>query len=119
MHRRAVEALLPDRAVAAVRFGEVAGVAFGGRAHEARRAAFARRRDEQVHVVPHQRVGVHRAGAACGTLAQPFEVGEAVARAGKAGRERALHDVQGDAGFFGTRKAHDVRRTPRSCVPLT
>ncbi len=90
-----------------IRLGEVATVALGDRAHQARRPARARRRDEQVNVIAHQHVGVHGACAMQGALAQPSEVGDAVAVVRKARRapEPTLHNVQRDTGFFGAGKA--------------
>ena len=64
LKRQRFDALLPERAAALMRLVGVARVALGKRAHQARGAFRPRRRQQQVHVVAHQHVGVHGAAEA-------------------------------------------------------
>ena len=79
VHRRCVVGFLPHQVRVTVRRREVAGVAFGDRGHQARSALRAHRREEQMHVIAHQRIGVDCALGAPRAFAQRLEVGRAIA----------------------------------------
>src|SRR5438270_6866 len=56
VHGRGVVGFVPHRVLVAVGPREVMRVARGDRGHQARRACGARRREEQMHVISHQRI---------------------------------------------------------------
>ena len=111
LHRRRVVSFLPQRVVVPVGGAQVTRVTSGERGHQPRSAVRVDGREEQVHMIAHQRVSVDRALGPRRAFAQRFEVGGAVSCAGKAGAAfaSALHDVQCGVGFFGTGKARHAR----------
>jgi len=107
VHGRGVVGFFPERFLLTVSRDEMLRVARRKCRHQARGTVGAHGRKQQVHVIAHQRIGVHRAVLALRAFAQRLEIGGAVWRAGKAGAAlaSALHDVQRGVGFFRAGKA--------------
>ncbi len=107
VHGGSIVGLVPHRILVTVRLCEVARIACGDGWHQSRRARGASRREEQMHMISHQRISVDCALRTRRAFAQRLEIGDAVSRAGKAGATfaSALHDVQRGVGFFRAGKA--------------
>ena len=93
-------ASFPERPRPSIAFVDVAHIAAPQRLHQAGDLSRGHRRDQQMHVVGHQHVGMHAAVLPAGDVAQVLEVADAVDVCEEAGLAvvAALDDVLRDSG---------------------
>ena len=100
LHQAGLEAPLPQGAAAPVFRIDVGNVLTADVLHHAAQGLMRLGRDEQVHMVGHQDIGMDLAAPAAGGLGEPPEIGPVVVVGEKDGLAvvTALDDVGGDAG---------------------